>query len=477
MEERAAIPPSLPCCDPTVSYWQDPPDDIADLRSTPELPPHPDLIVIGSGISGACIAYEYLRRRPKARILLLEARQACSGATGRNGGHTKGASYRTFLDNATKIGEAEALKIARLEYDCMRGVHAFAREQGIHCDSTELDTLDVMYDEGQLQQARASVARMQRVMNKDEPAAKYQFWNARQTEEKFLTSGALGSVSYAAGSISAYMFVIGILKLALRMGLNLQTNTPVTSLTKSSEDGQWTIDTPRGRVCSNQVVLATNGYTARIWPNLQGVIVPLRGHVTAQRPGSSMPKAGLQTSYSFIYRNGYEYMIPQPSGSRFERDIVIGGGLVKARNEGLLEVGTTDDSRTDEETMRYLEGTCVDFFKSNWGDDHPDGRIRQAWSGIMGFSADGFPLVGPIPQETGLFISASFQGHGMVLCFLCAKAVVQMMGGDSSERESIETWFPNAYRVNETRVSLSFQGLHLRAQPAEDSNGQREARL
>lgn len=476
MEKRASIVPALPCPNPTVSYWQDPPDAIADYRSTPELPHEADVVIVGSGISGACIAYHYLCRRPKSKLVLLDARQACSGATGRNGGHTKGASYRTFLDNVNKLGVVEALKIARLEYDCMKGVHAFAREHGIDCDSTELDTVDILYDKDQSEQAKASVAHMQRVMERDEPAAKYDFWTERETEEKFLTPGALGSVSYPAGSISAYKFVIGVLKLALEKGLNLQTNTAVTSISRNDEQATWTVETLRGHIFTPQVVLATNGYTARVWPRSQGVIVPLRGHVTAQRPGTAMPQSGLRTSYSFIYENGYEYMIPRPPGSRFAGDLVIGGGLVKARDEGLLEFGTTDDSSMNTETLDYLRETCVDYFRSNWGGDSIEGRIRKAWSGIMGFSADGYPLVGPIPGEPGLHISASFQGHGMVLCFLCAQAVTQMMVGDGRERKDLNRWFPNAYRVTEQRLSHTFQGLHLRVQPSETAPS-RQGRL
>ena len=86
MDERARIPVTLPRNDPTESYWQDPPDDIADLRTTDELPGRADVVIIGSGMSGAAIAWNLLQDgNPSPSIVMLEARQACSGATGRNG--------------------------------------------------------------------------------------------------------------------------------------------------------------------------------------------------------------------------------------------------------------------------------------------------------------------------------------------------------------------------------------------------------
>jgi hypothetical protein len=85
MEERARIPVSLPRPNPTTSYWQESPDEIANLQSAKALPKYADYVIIGSGISGAAIAYNLLEKKPNSSVLMLEARQACSGATGRNG--------------------------------------------------------------------------------------------------------------------------------------------------------------------------------------------------------------------------------------------------------------------------------------------------------------------------------------------------------------------------------------------------------
>jgi hypothetical protein len=85
MEQRGNVPPGLPREGPTVSYWQDPPDGIANLRCTEDLPTETDIVIVGSGISGATIALNLLEEFPNKKIVLLEARQAASGASGRNG--------------------------------------------------------------------------------------------------------------------------------------------------------------------------------------------------------------------------------------------------------------------------------------------------------------------------------------------------------------------------------------------------------
>ncbi|EEQ28349.1 conserved hypothetical protein [Microsporum canis CBS 113480] len=394
MEERALIPVTFPRDNPTISYWQDPPDEIADLRSTAELPQDADIVIIGSGISGACIAYNILARSPNTKVVILEARQACSGASGRND---------------------EAVKIARLEYDTIKQVHAFAREHGISCDSRELETVDIIYDQtvwGKLVQA---IDVMRKAMGEDDPASKYTLWSSKDAEERFLCKGAVGAITYEAGSLSTYKFVIGVLRLCLEKGANLQTGTPVTGITSASEDNDkqcWAISTPRGRLFASKAVMATNGYTAALYPKLQGRIVPLKGHITAQRPGANMPTDGLSHTYSFIYAGGFDYMIPRPKGSKFAGDIVIGGGFTKSKDRGLSEYGTTDDTTLAPEISEYLTRSTEKFFGDNWGQDDPEGRVRREWTGIMGYSTDGFPWVGDVAGEPGLYISASFQGHG-----------------------------------------------------------------
>lgn len=93
MDERAQISVGAPRENPTISYWQDPPSYLADTRTTAELPERADIVIIGSGITGAAIAWNLLGPDTEAQhdthappnVVMLEARTACSGATGRNG--------------------------------------------------------------------------------------------------------------------------------------------------------------------------------------------------------------------------------------------------------------------------------------------------------------------------------------------------------------------------------------------------------
>jgi glycine/D-amino acid oxidase-like deaminating enzyme len=372
------------------------------------------------------------------------------------GGHTKGASYRSFPSNLRTMGKREAIKIARLEYANIRAIHSCAAEHKIACESRSCDTVDIIYDQRQWDECVSAVSLIKECFVQPgdaEGIARYHLWTADEAKEKFHTKGAgpdnepvLGAVSYEAGSINAYLFVIGVLRLCVSMGVELYTHTPATKITRN-DDGLWKVETPRGTFTARRVVLATNGYTAALVPQIQGILVPLRGQVTSHRPGLSMPIEGLQTTYSFVYRNGFDYMIPRPAPYEFAGDIVIGGGLFKAPNDGLEEFGNTDDTSLNLAISSYLHASTPVYFGESWGKDQIEGRIRQEWTGIMGYTQDGFPHIGSL--KDGLWIAAGFQGHGMVMCWLCGKGLVQKMNGAG---EDLHSWFPEAYWTSEERM-------------------------
>ncbi|KAK1959684.1 FAD dependent oxidoreductase [Colletotrichum sublineola] len=497
MEKRASIPVTLPVANPTKSYWHSPPSVLSDYMTSPSPPSTTDTLIIGSGITGAAIAH-FLLSSPSASgssheapsppdITMLEARAVTSGATGRNGGHTKAASYRSFLHHASTLDTETACLIARLELANVRAVHTFAAThlKDKATESRPCQTVDVIYDPAEWEAAKRAVEAMRQAMP-DDDASRYELYEAEEMQSRFHVSGEglYGGVAYEAGSISAYRFTTGVLELCVNKGLKLFTETPAISVKKVDETAanghRWVVETPRGRIKARRVVLATNGYTAFLDPRFQESIVPMRGQITAHRPGSKMPKEGLSTTYSFIYEGGYEYMIPKPQGTQFAGDMVMGGGLVRAPDEGLGEYGTTDDSQLNPIISTYLHETTPRYFGDNWGEDDPDGRVRAEWTGIMGFSPDGFPFVGQVPGEEGLWVSASFQGHGMVLCWMCARALATMLEGTEEDKQQLSSWFPGgAFGVTSARLRQRFTGTvnHTTSGPAvRDAAGRRVPR-
>lgn len=87
---RIRSSPGVPLNDPCTSYWTLHPSPISRHGANGNLPKYADVVVIGSGITGTSFAraildYDALhgvKGKPLC-VLMLEARDVCSGATGR----------------------------------------------------------------------------------------------------------------------------------------------------------------------------------------------------------------------------------------------------------------------------------------------------------------------------------------------------------------------------------------------------------
>lgn len=140
--------------------------------------------------------------------------------------------------------------------------------------------------------------------------------------------------------------------------------------------------------------------------------------------------------------------------------MVIGGGLGMLPGSGPEEYGITTDDAMNDRISDYLTSCTQRYFGPNWGDDSKQGRVKSQWSGIMGTSADGLPYVGPVDGMPGVWMSASFNGHGMVMCLKCAQALVGMVFGEAEWKE----WFPKCCVLSKERLNMKFEGrLNMRA--------------
>ena len=89
----------------------------------------------------------------------------------------------------------------------------------------------------------------------------------------------------------------------------------------------------------------------------------------------------------------------------------------------------SDDSFIDDAVATYLKTQLNNELdlENGWREL----EASHEWSGIMGFSRDGYPWVGEVPGSMDggerLYVCAGFTGHGMANASLAARWVAQTM--------------------------------------------------
>lgn len=143
---------------------------------------------------------------------------------------------------------------------------------------------------------------------------------------------------------------------------------------------------------------------------------------------------------------------------------MFGGGFAQGKGGGIADLGVATDSGVDLYTDIHLSGALSAVFgRGNWGAVSGP-AVEMMWTGNMGFSADGLPWVGRLPESLTRrgkdmdlegrgqeWISAGFSGEGMVHAWLCGKALAWMILDDGQ----VLSWFPEQMLVTEERIKAS----------------------
>jgi glycine/D-amino acid oxidase-like deaminating enzyme len=122
--------PSLPVARPTVSYWQVPPDKKLFGIKSEQLPANCEVAVIGSGVSSCSVVRHLLTSGFPGSVVVLEAREVCSGATGRNGGRLHVHAIQDFDKFCRMYGDEAAKKIIRFQLAHYDEMEAAAKALG-----------------------------------------------------------------------------------------------------------------------------------------------------------------------------------------------------------------------------------------------------------------------------------------------------------------------------------------------------------
>lgn len=431
-----------------------------------------DRLIIGSGISGSLAAYFLLSgessmpaqqdvaspsippQDSRPRTVLLEARSACSGATGRNGGHCRPDSFSGYEHYRSLFGPVQAAAVLHNEretFELMRELmlreetqktgkdksRGKGRTWGEECQWWEGKTCGVYLSAARKAKARsvwdayAATGLLREGTGEGEVE-----WIEEEEEVARRTriSRAVGCTSWDAGSLHPLRFVHAVLRKCIELGLELYTHTPVLSLEAAADGGaagyKWNVKTSRGTLKAKQVLLATNGYSTVLLPTLADFLTPHRAQCSAILPPPQYggPKSapapalhpkgtlnGARLSDSVGDGDGrlaytasisgftpapadYEYLTQRPASR--SGYFILGGGHPAAPVSEQIDV--FDDSVVLEGVTRHLEEWPSRVFES-WDDDadaDADGGARgmkQVWTGIQGYTRDSVPIVGEVP--------------------------------------------------------------------------------
>jgi glycine/D-amino acid oxidase-like deaminating enzyme len=357
-----------------------------------------DLAILGGGVTGVSAAW-FLASRG-CRVALLERDVLASGATGRNAGFLLCGVASTYSVAVKSHGRERARALWALSRDNHALLRGLVEQEKIDCLYARRGSTTLALSEQEAKALARSAAQL------TEDGFRAEFLDDTAAARAFPGSGVLAGLHHPDdGEIHPARFVRGLARSAEDRGARIYERTPVTKISSTADS--VTLETPGGRLSASMLLLATNAYTGLLHPYFEGAIVGMRGQMFATEP---CPEHLIPNPVYVDF--GFEYFRQLPDGR-----ILAGGG----RRASLDTELTFVDRPTDK-----VQGAIESFLYSCF----PGARrlrITHRWAGIMGFSCDELPNVGPLPGSVNTYVAAGYHGHGMGYAVAAAKSVSEMM--------------------------------------------------
>lgn len=235
-----------------------------------------DVLVIGAGYTGLSTALHLAERG--TRVCVLDTHEPGWGASGRNGGQVN----PTLKHDPDELVQLFGAKIAEPLIDAVSRsgdlVFDLIARHGIDCQSVRNGWLQLAYSEKVLAGMKSRAEQ----------------WARRGIPVEMLDRSAVaqrvGTKAFAggwkdgrAGALQPLSYTRGLVRAAQAAGAKVHGDSDVRSLVR--QGSKWVATTATGAsVSADQVVIATNGYSGPLWPQLKRSILAANSFIVATKP-------------------------------------------------------------------------------------------------------------------------------------------------------------------------------------------------
>jgi gamma-glutamylputrescine oxidase len=330
-------------------------------------------VVIGGGVTGCACALALAQGGMSVR--LHEAREIAGGASGRNGGFALGGGAMRYSQARHELGMEQAASLWRLTERYLRRLGELAGDA-----FRPVGSLRLAADEAERDELRT-----------DYEALREDGFEAEWLDElpAPLATRFPGAIRRPGdGALQPARWVRRLAALAAEAGAEIREHSRIESL---------------GELDADHVVIATDGYSQGLLPELESAIRPTRGQVvvTERLPEQLFP-------CPHYARHGFDYWQQLPS-----RQLVAGG-----RRDTKLDAEYTPVEETTEPIQAQIEELVRELVGRL-------PRITHRWAGLFGTTADRLPLAGRVPGREGVWVAAGYSGHGNVMGLACGELVAR----------------------------------------------------
>lgn len=409
----------------TAPYWW---EELPAFDSQPAaMPADCDVVVVGAGLTGCSAALTLARAGQN--VVVLDAQRPGYGASTRNGGMIGGGYRLSLAEMSAKYGADTAHRLlVESHVDSLDFAVSRIRDEGIDCDYHQYGRFRGMWNKAEYDATARGLEDLRKLVPVNIDMVSPQ--NQRAEIGSGLYSG--GMLLHDHGGIHPGKYLNGMLQAAIRAGARVIGHTIVDAVVPGGSG--FAVNTDKGVIRADAVLMATNGYTTRKFAKLKRRMIPVSSFLiaTEELPTGLVEEVMPARRMCVETRNRHCYFRLSPDSKR----LVLGGRAAMNR------VSPTY-------AAKVLSGLLGQIFPQMKGR-----KPSHTWTGQTGFTFSFMPQIG---RFDGVWHAMGFSGSGNAMApYLGHKAALQMIGAPGGETAFTETTLETRFWYHKTPWFLPF---------------------
>ncbi|PRD44042.1 FAD-dependent oxidoreductase [Phyllobacterium phragmitis] len=362
-----------------------------------------DVVIVGGGFTGLSSALHLAQKG--AKVVVLEAVEIGFGGSGRNVGLVNAGMWVMPDDLPGVLGEDYGDRLLKLLGNAPDLVFDLIGKHKIECEAVRSGTLHCGVGAAGVRELE------QRAGQWAKRGAPVHLLDADETAKK------VGSTVYAAslldlraGTIQPLAYVRGLARAAIEAGADIFTGSPVVSAERSGQ--RWSVQTSRGSVSADWIVVATNAYTKAPWPQVRAELLHLPYFNFATAPLSENLRA---------------FILPERQGAWDTKEIL---SSFRFDSQGRLVFGSVGALRGTGTAVHriWAKRALARIFP-----DIGDVEFEAGWYGKIGMTSDSLPKFHRLaPNVIGF---SGYNGRGIAPGTVFGQVLARHISGELSEAD------------------------------------------
>ena len=356
-----------------------------------------DVCIVGGGYTGLWTAIKLKQQDPKLKVVIIEKGRCGQGASGRNGGCmlTFSTKFNTLL---SLFGAEEAIRLVKASEQAVFDIDSFCQRH--HIDA-EIRTDGAIYTATNQSQKR-TVAQPLSLLEQHN----INRWKTCDPEYIRQTTGSAlnvaGIETPAAGSLHPGKLVLGLVKHALALGVEVYQHTPYLDMACGEP---VVVNTPYANITADKVVFAINAWMGQHFKRFNRHIVLVSSDMLITKPiPKQLVDIGLTHGKAIADSRIFVHYYRTTKDGR----LMLGkGGNLFAFNNHMLPAF--------DQTSQY-DGMLSTAFNKFFPTLKTE--FETTWTGASDRSKTGLPFFGSLTPQNNVFYGLGYSGNGVVQSYL-----------------------------------------------------------